>query len=309
MLNLLLELLPFREQFDKNCCMINKQRKRDLFIFISEFSEEPKQSQDSAPSQTGQFDRSTGFPRTGLTPPTHGFYGHTFGALPYMPYSGNFLSNGAYPSPLLHSTATFPQSSLFRPMSTPALNTATELNTAPLSQRLSQSYTAPTETLATNFEKDQNLNGASKDTSGSSGATGEHMPPERSGEQIMGSSSNLSGSRAFLPNYRSPLHTSVLPDPFIPNFSPRLNSAGASNYGTEYSRHIMSLLNEIDSQRTEKKKVTCMLNILNTLPNDKIFDLSKFRAFAENKINVAKSLNFVLEIIKNMLGKGEYVDN
>ena len=44
---------------------------------------------------------------------------------------------------------------------------------------------------------------------------------------------------------------------------------------------------------------------VNTLPNDKILDWSKFKAFANDKINVTQKLKFVLEMVENIVGKGE----
>ena len=43
----------------------------------------------------------------------------------------------------------------------------------------------------------------------------------------------------------------------------------------------------------------------NFVPNNKILDWSKFKAFAEDKINVMKNLNFVLGRVENIVGKGE----
>ena len=45
--------------------------------------------------------------------------------------------------------------------------------------------------------------------------------------------------------------------------------------------------------------------ILNSLPSDKILDLSKFKAFADNKINVCKKLKAVYGSKENTVGKGE----
>ena len=45
--------------------------------------------------------------------------------------------------------------------------------------------------------------------------------------------------------------------------------------------------------------------IINSLPNDKILDWSKFKAFADNKINVTEKLEFVSERIVNIVKKGE----
>ena len=44
---------------------------------------------------------------------------------------------------------------------------------------------------------------------------------------------------------------------------------------------------------------------VNPLPNDKILDQSKVKALADEKINLAKKLKFVLEVEENVLGKGE----
>ena len=57
---------------------------------------------------------------------------------------------------------------------------------------------------------------------------------------------------------------------------------------------------------TEKLLSCCLVCqcMFNSLPNDKILDDSKLKVFAEDKINVAKKLKFVLGRVENM-GKGE----
>ena len=45
-----------------------------------------------------------------------------------------------------------------------------------------------------------------------------------------------------------------------------------------------------------------------TLPNDKTLDKSKLKAFADDKINVTKKLNFKLERVEIIVGKGENGD-
>ena len=45
------------------------------------------------------------------------------------------------------------------------------------------------------------------------------------------------------------------------------------------------------------------LSSFNFLPNDKILDSSKFKAFKDNKINHCNILKFVLERVKNTVGK------
>ena len=43
----------------------------------------------------------------------------------------------------------------------------------------------------------------------------------------------------------------------------------------------------------------------NALPNDKILDLSKFKAFADHKLNVTQKMKFVSSRVENIVGKGE----
>ena len=42
-----------------------------------------------------------------------------------------------------------------------------------------------------------------------------------------------------------------------------------------------------------------------SIPNDKVLDLSKWKAFADDKINVTEKLKLVLGRIENIVGKGE----
>ena len=44
---------------------------------------------------------------------------------------------------------------------------------------------------------------------------------------------------------------------------------------------------------------------INNLPNDRILHLSKFKAYADDKINVVQKLKFVLEMVENIVGKEE----
>ena len=44
---------------------------------------------------------------------------------------------------------------------------------------------------------------------------------------------------------------------------------------------------------------------INSLPNDKFLDWSRFKAFEDNKINVSERLKFVLGSWENIVGKGE----
>ena len=45
------------------------------------------------------------------------------------------------------------------------------------------------------------------------------------------------------------------------------------------------------------------LGLLNSLPNDKIIDLSNFKAFAGNKMNVAEKLKFAFRMLENIVFK------
>ena len=42
-----------------------------------------------------------------------------------------------------------------------------------------------------------------------------------------------------------------------------------------------------------------------SVPNIKILDWSKLKAFADNKIDVTKKLKFALGMVENIVGKGE----
>ena len=45
---------------------------------------------------------------------------------------------------------------------------------------------------------------------------------------------------------------------------------------------------------------------LNTLPDDKIYDLSKLEAFADDNSNMAQMLGFVKEMVENVVGNGKH---
>ena len=49
--------------------------------------------------------------------------------------------------------------------------------------------------------------------------------------------------------------------------------------------------------------------LLNTLPNNKFLDWSKFRAFADDKINATQKRMFFLGWVENIVGKGENAGN
>ena len=53
------------------------------------------------------------------------------------------------------------------------------------------------------------------------------------------------------------------------------------------------------------QKLCYFRNFLNSLPNDKILGLSKFKALADDKIIVTQKLKFTWGRIENIMGKGE----
>ena len=48
-----------------------------------------------------------------------------------------------------------------------------------------------------------------------------------------------------------------------------------------------------------------MRNLINSLPNDRIVDFLKLKAFADNKITATQKLKFALGRVQNIVGKGE----
>ena len=49
----------------------------------------------------------------------------------------------------------------------------------------------------------------------------------------------------------------------------------------------------------------CTKHVINTLPNDKILDVTKLKAFADDRINVVQMIITVFVRLENILGKGE----
>ena len=58
---------------------------------------------------------------------------------------------------------------------------------------------------------------------------------------------------------------------------------------------------------TIPKKSTCLkFKNIDSLPNDKFLDLTKFKAFAEDKLDMANMVMSVFDKVENIVGKGEY---
>ena len=49
----------------------------------------------------------------------------------------------------------------------------------------------------------------------------------------------------------------------------------------------------------------CSKHCINSLPNDKILDWFKLKAFADDNLKVIKMIIYVLDNIQNIVGKGE----
>ena len=62
----------------------------------------------------------------------------------------------------------------------------------------------------------------------------------------------------------------------------------------QHLQNIISFLNPFIKQ-----------SCFNPVPNNKILDLSLFKAFAYDKINVTQKLKFEMGRVENMVGKGE----
>ena len=205
------------------------------------------QSTTETQTQPFSLDRSHTFPFTNISPP-HGFYGHAFGATPFMPYPGGHLG---YPNPLLNSTSMFQHSS-FRPSSAPVLNSSFNAS------RLEVPQMVPT--FSTQLHSSSTQQDDSKESSPSK--------PEPQG--FVGANSSArsgrlldSGLGSYTPTPRSmmlPQHgsmgaagTSLLPDPFMVPMSSRLPVD--HSFGAEQNKQLASLLGELDAQREECRKV------------------------------------------------------
>ncbi|XP_053405985.1 uncharacterized protein LOC123535213 isoform X2 [Mercenaria mercenaria] len=221
----------------------------------------------SSPQNEAEFqsnmERSSTYPFSNTSPPLRGFYGHPYGASPYMPYS---LLSGNYPglsanlgNPLLHSTSLLPPSAMQRPMSSPALNSSLLGGSGLLERPLSQSVSAPTMAGAASL----NTSATDGQTTTTTGATG-GQSSQSSPDSGLGASANFSGYyRHYFPTQRAG-HTSLLPDPpFIASGSPRLHMGTGTSLGAgagtsldpDQNKHITSLLSEIDSQKQETRKL------------------------------------------------------
>ena len=61
-------------------------------------------------------------------------------------------------------------------------------------------------------------------------------------------------------------------------------------------------INKIQSNTTFTNPLSSSYNFL---PNNKVLDWSKLKAFADNKVNSTEKLKFVFGSVENVVGKGE----
>ena len=54
-----------------------------------------------------------------------------------------------------------------------------------------------------------------------------------------------------------------------------------------------------------KRKFAKHLNFFNSLPKDKILDVTRLKAFADDEINVPQMMISVFDRVENIVGKGE----
>ena len=64
-----------------------------------------------------------------------------------------------------------------------------------------------------------------------------------------------------------------------------------------------------ESQFYYTERVWVYLNATNPLPNDKILDMTKLNAFADNKLNILKKTITLFDTVENTVGKGENANN
>ena len=60
-----------------------------------------------------------------------------------------------------------------------------------------------------------------------------------------------------------------------------------------------------NSSDLNQSKILIFCRQFNSLPNNKIYGLSKSKALADDKINVSEKLKFDLGRVENIVGKGE----
>ena len=69
--------------------------------------------------------------------------------------------------------------------------------------------------------------------------------------------------------------------------------------------HYLSCIKFVIHKCNDFGQVQKLSHLFNSLPNNKFLDRSKFKAFADENINVTQILKFVLGWVEKVVGKGE----
>ena len=80
---------------------------------------------------------------------------------------------------------------------------------------------------------------------------------------------------------------------------------GSTSFGfaqnmTRFSKYGIELIVVLSSTNAIKRDSS-----IKPFPHDKILDQTKFKAFADNKLNVTKMIISVFDRVENIVGKGE----
>ena len=79
---------------------------------------------------------------------------------------------------------------------------------------------------------------------------------------------------------------------------------------TQREKFVFRGVEEVCGKSISIRSGFCLVNVapfylFNPLPDDKILDWSKLKAFADDKLNLAEKLKFILGSVENIVGKGE----
>ena len=107
-------------------------------------------------------------------------------------------------------------------------------------------------------------------------------------------------SELYLANERRYNYTT--PKSFLEQITLYQNLLAKKN--TELQAKIVRLENGLEKLKSTASQVMCTI-LFNSLPNNNFLDWTIFKAFADDKLNVAKIMMYVFERVENIVGKGE----
>ena len=86
-----------------------------------------------------------------------------------------------------------------------------------------------------------------------------------------------------------------------------LSEVQIRDLGLKNSAHRAKVVSSLRilKEKYERTRGGKLMLCLTLLPNDKILDVNKFKALADDKINVAQMMIFVFDRVENIVGKGE----